>query len=119
MMALAMFQCAPARLPMRCTIRESQAYQTGRGRGAMRLHLVTGLLTLFVCALRADASQTNAPGCDAMVGVWQYVEPSAPGHAIIARQGSKYLGIFVHPLSEPYNDAKPERERRARPTHTP
>jgi hypothetical protein len=73
----------------------------------MRLHLVTGLLTL-VCASGAHASQTNAPGCDAMIGVWEYVEPSAPGHAIVAKQGSKYLGIFVNTLPEPYNErAKP------------
>ena len=39
-----------------------------------------------------------------MVGVWEYVEPSAPGHAIIAKQGSKYLGIFVNTLPEPYTE---------------
>jgi hypothetical protein len=39
-----------------------------------------------------------------MVGVWEYVEPSAPGHAIIAKQGSKYLGIFVNTLPEPYSE---------------
>jgi hypothetical protein len=37
-----------------------------------------------------------------MVGVWEYLPPSAPGHAIIAKQGSRYLGIFVNTLSEPY-----------------
>jgi hypothetical protein len=39
-----------------------------------------------------------------MVGVWEYVPPSAPGHAIIARQGTKYLGIFVNTLPEPHSE---------------
>jgi hypothetical protein len=68
----------------------------------MRLLLAVGLLAMLVCVGRAHAGETKAPGCDAMVGVWQYVEPSAPGHAIIAKQGTKYLGIFVNTLPEPY-----------------
>ncbi|HEU0007891.1 MAG TPA: hypothetical protein VFS12_18030 [Terriglobia bacterium] len=68
----------------------------------MRLHLAGALLTTLVCVGRAHAGETKAPSCDAMVGVWEYVEPSAPGHAIVARQGSKYLGIFVNTLPEPY-----------------
>ena len=73
----------------------------------MRL-LLAGLVTTLVCVSGAQAGQTKALGCDAMVGVWEYVEPSAPGHAIIAKQGSKYLGIFVNTLPEPYDErAKP------------
>ena len=68
----------------------------------MRLLVIVGFVTTLVCVGRAHAGETNAPGCDAMVGVWQYVEPSAPGHAIIAKQGTKYLGIFVNTLPEPY-----------------
>ena len=68
----------------------------------MRLLLVGGLLTTLVSVSGAHAGETKAPGCDAMVGVWEYIEPSAPGHAIIAKQGSKYLGIFVNTLPEPY-----------------
>ena len=68
----------------------------------MRLHLATGLLTTLVCGSGAHASETTTPRCDAMVGVWEYIAPSAPGHAIVAKQGSKYLGIFVNTLPEPY-----------------
>ena len=68
----------------------------------MRLLLVGGLLTTLVSVSGAHASETTARGCDAMVGVWEYIAPSAPGHAIIARQGGKYLGIFVNTLPEPY-----------------
>jgi hypothetical protein len=69
----------------------------------MRLHLAGALLTTLVGVGRAQVGETKSPRCDAMVGVWEYVEPSAPGHAIIAKQGSKYLGIFVNTLSEPYS----------------
>jgi hypothetical protein len=57
-----------------------------------------------VCAGRVQAGDERAPVCEDMVGVWEYVEPSAPGHAIIARQGERYLGIFVNTLSEPYTE---------------
>lgn len=70
----------------------------------MRLLLAGGLLMTLACATQAHAGETKAAGCDAMVGVWEYVPPSAPGHAIIARQGSKYLGIFVNTLPEPYSE---------------
>jgi hypothetical protein len=70
----------------------------------MRLLLATGLLMMLVCAAAAHAGETKASGCDAMVGVWEYVPPSAPGHAIIARQGNKYLGLFVNTLAEPYSE---------------
>ena len=68
----------------------------------MRLLLAGALLTTLGSIGRAHAGATQAPGCDTMVGVWEYVEPSAPGHAIVAKQGSKYLGIFVNTLPEPY-----------------
>jgi hypothetical protein len=55
----------------------------------MRLLLTGALLIPLSCALEAHAGQTKASGCDAMVGVWEYVPPSAPGNAIIAKQGSK------------------------------
>lgn len=63
-----------------------------------------GLLMVLTCATAAHAGETKATGCDAMVGVWEYVPPSAPGHAIVARQGGKYLGIFVNTLPEPYSE---------------
>jgi hypothetical protein len=84
------------------------------------LHLVIGPLTILVCASGAGASQTNAPGCDAMVGIWEYAEPPAPGHAITAKQGAKYLGITLHTRPEPYSEqTKPRTATGARQTHTP
>jgi hypothetical protein len=70
----------------------------------MRMLLAGGLLMLLACATEAHAGETKAAACDAMVGVWEYVPPSAPGHAVIARQGSKYRGIFMHRLPEPYDE---------------
>ena len=69
----------------------------------MRLLLTAGLLTMLVGA-DAHAAENKTPSCDAMVGVWEYLPPSAAGHAVIARQGSKYLGIFVNTLPEPYGE---------------
>jgi hypothetical protein len=68
----------------------------------MRLFLVGGLLMTLGGGGGAPAGETKSPACDAMVGVWEYLAPSAPGNAIIARQGSRYLGIFVNTLPEPY-----------------
>ena len=76
----------------------------------MRLLSATGLLTMLVCAAGTHAGETKASGCDAMVGVWEYVPPSAPGHAIIARQGAKYLGIFVNTPPEPYSEQSRTRD---------
>ena len=70
----------------------------------MRTLLATGLLMLLACAAAAHEGEKKPSGCEAMVGVWEYVPPSAPGHATIARQGSKYLGIFVNTLPEPYSE---------------
>lgn len=33
-------------------------------------------------------------GCDSLVGVWDYVEPSPPGRAILARLGTKYTFVY-------------------------
>jgi hypothetical protein len=67
----------------------------------MRLLLVGGVLTSVVWTGGAYAAETKATGCDAMVGVWEYLPPSAPGHAIIAKQDGKYLGVFAHNLPAP------------------
>ena len=74
----------------------------------MRVLLAAGLLVL-ACAPQAYADQADASTCDGIVGVWEYVPPSAPGHAIVAKQGSKYLGVFLHPLPEPYSEQTPTR----------
>jgi hypothetical protein len=76
----------------------------------MRAILAGGLLMALACAPEAYASGADASDCDRMVGVWEYVPPSAPGHAVIARQGSRYLGIFVNTLPEPYSEQAPSRD---------
>ena len=76
----------------------------------MRLLLAGGLVMVLACATEAHGGETKAPDCDAMVGVWQYVPPSAPGNAIVAKQGSKYLGVFLHPLPKPYSEQTPTRD---------
>ena len=78
----------------------------------MRRLSAGGLLVVLALATEARAGETKAPGCDAMVGVWEYVPPSAPGHAIIARQGSKYLGVFVNTLPQPYSEQTRTRDAR-------
>jgi hypothetical protein len=66
----------------------------------MRLLLASALLMALTSATEAPDGKPNEPGCEAMVGVWEYVPPSAPGHAVIARQGTKYLGIFINTLAQ-------------------
>ena len=70
----------------------------------MRPLLVAGLWTVLACAPQPGAAEADAPRCDGIVGVWEYVPPSAPGTAIIARQGTNYLGVFLHSLPEPYSE---------------
>jgi hypothetical protein len=70
----------------------------------MRALLAGGLLLFLACAPRIHAGEPDASPCDGIVGVWEYVPPSAPGHAIVAKQGAKYLGVFLHPLPEPYSE---------------
>ena len=67
----------------------------------MRLLLAGVLLATVVVVSGAGAGETNANGCDAMVGVWEYLEPSLPGHAIIAEHDDgKYLGVFINTLPD-------------------
>jgi hypothetical protein len=70
----------------------------------MRTLLAGGLLMVLASASQAHAGQATASPCDGVVGVWEYVPPSAPGNAIVAKQGSKYLGVFLHPLPTPYSE---------------
>jgi hypothetical protein len=46
-------------------------------------------------------AQTPTGGCDTLVGAWEYVEPSSPGRAIIARTGAKYLLVYVAAPQQP------------------
>jgi hypothetical protein len=70
----------------------------------MRTALAGGVLMVLACAYQLHASGVDAARCDGIVGVWEYVPPSAPGHAIVAKQGTKYLGVFLHPLPQPYSE---------------
>jgi hypothetical protein len=85
----------------------------------MRLLLAGSLVLVLACHSEAEAADAKRVGCDAMVGVWQYVPPSAPGHAIIARQGSKYLGIFVNTLSAPYSEQATTRDSAGQASPSP
>ena len=85
----------------------------------MRLLSAGGLLMVLACATQTHAGETNAVGCDAMIGVWEYVPPSAPGHAIIAKQGNKYLGIFINTLPEPYSEHPKTRDAQPKNAPTP
>lgn len=70
----------------------------------MRTLLAGGLSMLLAYAPQAHVGGADASPCDGIVGLWEYIPPSAPGNAIVARQGSKYLGVFLHPLPEPYTE---------------
>jgi hypothetical protein len=63
--------------------------------------LLTGGLVAALCATEAPAGDQKTADCDGMVGVWEYVKPSAPGYAIIAKHEARYLGTFVNTLAEP------------------
>ncbi len=41
------------------------------------------------------AADKPSAGCDSLTGVWDYVAPSPPGRAVIAKLGSKYTFAFV------------------------
>jgi hypothetical protein len=61
-----------------------------------------------------QAAQTKPSACDAMVGVWEYLPPSAPGHAVIGKVESKYVGVFYNrlPASEgPRPEASTDAEK--------
>jgi hypothetical protein len=69
--------------------------------------------TAVLWAAGVQASDTQRNTCDAMVGVWEYLQPSAPGLAVIAKMGTKYVGVFFNslrapdvPSTEPSTDAE-------------
>jgi len=75
----------------------------------MRTVVAGALLMVLACAPQTHAGEAEASRCDGIVGIWEYVPPSAPGHAIVAKQGTRYLGVFLHPLPEPYSEQTPPR----------
>lgn len=79
----------------------------------MRLVLAGQVLAAVACAAGVRAAQTKPNACDAMVGVWEYLPPSAPGHAVIGKVQSKYVGVFYNhlpasekPRTEPSTDVE-------------
>ncbi len=79
----------------------------------MRLVLAGQVLAAVACAAGVQAAQTKPNACDAMVGVWEYLPPSAPGHAVIGKVQSKYVGVFYNhlpasktPRTEPSTDTE-------------
>jgi hypothetical protein len=44
--------------------------------------------------LAVQAVEAQPSGCDSLVGIWDYVDPSPAGRAIIARLGNKYTLVY-------------------------
>jgi len=79
----------------------------------MRLLLASGVLAALLCPSGAQAAESKAGGCDDLLGVWEYLDPNPPGRAVIAKQGTKYVGVFIStrkepqaPRTEPTSDAE-------------
>jgi hypothetical protein len=79
----------------------------------MRLVLAGEVLAAVVWAAGVQAAETKPSACDAMVGVWEYLPPSAPGLAVIGKVQSKYVGVFYNarrtpdaPTTEPSTDTE-------------
>ena len=62
----------------------------------MGLVLARGVLAAVAWAAGVQAAEPKVSACDAMVGVWEYLPPSAPGHAVIGKVESKYVGVFYN-----------------------
>ena len=69
----------------------------------MGLVLARGVLAAVAWAAGGQAAEPKPSACDAMVGVWEYLPPSAPGHAVIGKVESKYVGVFYNTV--PASDA--------------
>ena len=69
----------------------------------MGLVLARGVLAAVTWTAGMQAAEPKVSACDAMVGVWEYLPPSAPGHAVIGKVESKYVGVFYNTV--PASDA--------------
>ena len=78
----------------------------------VRLLLAGTVLAAVAWAAGVQVAETKPSACDAMVGVWEYLPPSAPGLAVIGKVQSKYIGVFYNalpsdsPRTEPSTDAE-------------
>jgi len=69
----------------------------------MKRVLAGEVLAALAWASGVQAAEGKQSACDAMVGVWEYLPPSAPGHAVIGKARSKYIGVFYNTV--PASDA--------------
>jgi hypothetical protein len=73
-----------------------------------------GILLLAFAAPALAAEAPAADNCWSLTGVWEYVAPSWPGRAILARQGSKCIGVwFARDPKAPATDPKTDAEKAA------
>ena len=54
----------------------------------MGLVLAGGLLAAVAWAAGVQAAEPKSSACDAFVGAWEYLPPSAPGYSVIGKAGS-------------------------------
>jgi len=65
----------------------------------MRLR-ISGLFVLglvWLCGVSSVEGQSS--GCDALIGAWDYVEPSPSGRAVIAKLSNKYTLVFFQSVT--------------------
>ena len=58
----------------------------------------TTVVTIMLGVAWSSGSQpvrAQPAGCDSLVGVWEYVQPSRPGRGVIAKLGDKYTFAAV------------------------
>ena len=77
----------------------------------MKLSLVMLAVLGYPSSVALWAAETPRSTCDSLIGVWDYVEPSPAGRAVIAKLGTKYTVAFIQAPSpagapEPATDAE-------------
>jgi hypothetical protein len=61
----------------------------------MRHPLLLSLAFAMQATVGTASGAPAAGDCDKYLGVWEYIEPSAPGRVVVARHGDKYTAIWV------------------------
>ena len=77
----------------------------------MKLSIVMLAVLGYPSSVALWAAETPRSTCDSLTGVWDYVEPSPAGRAVIAKLGTKYTIAFIQAPSpagapEPATDAE-------------
>ena len=65
----------------------------------MVLVLAGGVLAAVAWAAGVQAAEPKPSACDALVGAWEYLPPSKPGHSVIGKAGSKYVDVFYNTVA--------------------